>query len=45
MKIEKRAFEEAQYLAGLAIYGKLTRMSPKDYWFAAMLSLREAYGK
>ena len=45
MKIEKKAFEEAQYLAGLAIYGKLTRISPANYWFAAMLCLREAYRK
>jgi len=45
MKIEKKAFEEAQYMAGLATYGKLERISPECYWFAAMLALKEAYGK
>lgn len=43
--IDKKAFEEAQYMAGLATYGQLKRVPPECYWFAAMEALREAYGK
>jgi hypothetical protein len=46
MKItNKFMFDEAQYMAILAVYCKTLSVTPESYWDAAMLALKEAYGK
>lgn len=43
-KIEARAFEEAQYMAQMAMRGGNRVITPVMYWDAGMLALKEAYG-
>lgn len=43
--ISKTAFEEAQYMAQMAVDKLSSRIQPAGYWSAAMACLKEAYGK
>lgn len=43
--ISKSAFEEAQYMAVMAVEKLSSRVNPTGYWDAAMACLKEAYGK
>lgn len=43
--ISKSAFEEAQYMAVMAVEKLSSRIHPTGYWDAAMACLKEAYGK
>lgn len=42
--VNKKALEEARYMAELAVSRVVYRVSPDAYWDGAMLALREAYG-
>lgn len=45
MKVIKKSFEEAQYMASIAVSGGTARINRKAWWEAGMLALREAYRK
>lgn len=42
--VNKKALEEARYMAELAVSKVVSRVSPAAYWDSAMLALKEAYG-
>lgn len=42
--VDKKALEEARYMADLAVSKVVSRVSPEAYWESAMLALKEAYG-
>lgn len=42
--VNKKALEEARYMAELAVSKVVSRVRPEAYWESAMLSLKEAYG-
>lgn len=43
--ISKHAFDDAQYMAMMAVEKVSSRIQPESYWDAAMACLKEAYGK